>query len=83
LVGENNERFAVVAQRLFRLSSDDDNAISDPFALRQSTVAKLRYGSWLCKNALPEVSKRRDLGEVAMWQHFFGSNYALIAAMSG
>ena len=40
-------------------------------------------GSRLCKNALPEVSKRRDLGQVAMWQHYFGLDYALIAAMSG
>jgi hypothetical protein len=51
--------------------------------MRQLMVANVRFGSWLCKNALPEVSKRRDLGQVAMWQHCFGLDYALIRAMSG
>jgi len=29
-----------------------------------------------------EAWKRGDLGQVAMWQHCFGLDYALIAAMS-
>jgi len=29
-------------------------------------------GSWLCRNALPEVSKRSSFGRVALKEPFFG-----------
>jgi hypothetical protein len=48
-----------------------------------SEKVDVRIGSWLCRNALPEVSMRRDFGRVALLEHFFGLDYALIAAMSG
>ena len=35
----------------------------------------------MCKNALPR--EHRDVGRVALAEHFFGFDYALIAAMSG
>jgi hypothetical protein len=55
-------------------------SIIEPHTL---ATQKVGSGSWLCEDALPEVSKRRDLSQVAMWEHFFGLNYALIAARSG
>src|ERR1700716_4174396 len=30
----------------------------------------VRFGSWLCENALTEALRRRDFGEVAMHGHF-------------
>ena len=45
-------------------------------------AADVAFWSWLCKNALPEVSRRRDLGELR-YGSFFRVDYALIAAMSG
>jgi hypothetical protein len=52
------------------------------FGLLPAQLPNVR-GSWLCRNALAEVSMRRDFGRVALLEHFFGLDYALIAAMSG
>jgi hypothetical protein len=48
----------------------------------RQALANVRNGSWLCKNASPEVSRRRDLGRLSCGS-IFGFDYALIAAMSG
>ena len=39
-------------------------------AQQQPQAADVGYGSWLCRNALPEVSKRSSFGLVALRAFF-------------
>ncbi len=48
----------------------NDGGSKPAFGRRSDSAANVRYGSWLCRNALPEVSKRSSFGWMALGSLF-------------